>query len=358
MKITFQKSVAQNTTSQILVPIFAVLASLIFCAIFFVLTGKDPIEVYSAMFSGALGSEYGISETFVKMIPLALCGLGVAVAFRMHLWNIGAEGQFYMGACAATWVTLSFPTLPFFLMIPAMIIMGALAGGLWGLLAGWFKVKWQVDEIISTLMMNYIGILWVDFLVYGAWRDPEGKNFPLTAAFPAAAMLPTFGSLRVHYGIFFVFILALIFWVVFKKSKWGYETLVIGSNPIAAKYAGINIRSNVLLAMFISGALCGIAGMVEVSGVVGKLQPGISPGYGYTAIIVAWLARLHPLAIVGVAFLFAVIHVGGFMLQTMGMPSATATMLQGAMLFFVVGSDILTKYEIKFISSKEGEKNE
>ncbi|MDD4320596.1 MAG: ABC transporter permease [Acidaminococcaceae bacterium] len=358
MKIKVQKSLAPNLTSQILVPIFAVLASLFFCAIFFALTGKDPIEVYSAMFSGALGSEYGISETFVKMIPLALCGLGVAVAFRMHLWNIGAEGQFYMGACAATWVTLSFPTLPFFLMIPAMIIMGALAGGLWGLLAGWFKVKWQVDEIISTLMMNYIGILWVDFLVYGAWRDPEGKNFPLTAAFPAAAMLPTFGSLRVHYGIFFVFILALIFWVVFKKSKWGYETLVIGSNPIAAKYAGINIRSNVLLAMFISGALCGIAGMVEVSGVVGKLQPGISPGYGYTAIIVAWLARLHPLAIVGVAFLFAVIHVGGFMLQTMGMPSATATMLQGAMLFFVVGSDILTKYEIKFISSKEGEKNE
>jgi len=358
MKIKVQKSLAPNLTSQILVPIFAVLASLFFCAIFFYLTGKDPIEVYSAMFSGALGSEYGISETFVKMIPLALCGLGVAVAFRMHLWNIGAEGQFYMGACAATWVTLSFPTLPFFLMIPAMIIMGAIAGGLWGLLAGWFKVKWQVDEIISTLMMNYIGILWVDFLVYGAWRDPEGKNFPLTAAFPAAAMLPTFGSLRVHYGIFFVFILALIFWLVFKKSKWGYETLIIGSNPIAAKYAGINIRSNILLAMFISGALCGIAGMVEVSGVVGKLQPGISPGYGYTAIIVAWLARLHPLAIVGVAFLFAIIHVGGFMLQTMGMPSATATMLQGAMLFFVVGADILTKYEIKFISHKEGEENE
>lgn len=358
MKIKIQKSLAPSMTSQILVPVFAVIASLVFCAIFFILTGKDPMAVYSAMFSGALGSEYGISETFVKMIPLALCGLGIAVAFRMHLWNIGAEGQFYMGACAATWVTLSFPTLPFFLMIPAMIIMGALAGGLWGLLAGWFKVKWQVDEIISTLMMNYIGILWVDFLVYGAWRDPAGKNFPLTAAFPAAAMLPTFGSLRVHYGIFLVFILALILWFVFKKSKWGYETLVIGSNPIAARYAGINIGRNVLLAMFISGALCGIAGMVEVSGVVGKLQPGISPGYGYTAIIVAWLARLHPLAIVGVAFLFAIIHVGGFMLQTMGMPSATATMLQGAMLFFVVGADILTKYEIKFISNKESEKDE
>lgn len=358
MKITFQKSVAQNTASQILVPIFAILASLVFCAMFFALTGKDPIEVYSAMFSGALGSEYGISETFVKMIPLALCGLGVAVAFRMHLWNIGAEGQFYMGACAATWVTLSYPNLPFLFMIPAMIFMGAIAGGLWGLLAGWFKTKWQVDEIISTLMMNYIAILWVDFLVFGAWRDPNGKNFPLTAAFPAAAMLPTFGSLRVHYGIFFVIILATILWFIFKKSKWGYETLVIGSNPIAARYAGMNIRRNVLLAMFISGALCGVAGMVEVSGVVGKLQPGISPGYGYTAIIVAWLARLHPLAIVGVAFLFAIIHVGGFMLQTMGMPSATATMLQGAMLFFVVGADILTKYEIKFVKNKEGAQND
>ena len=353
MKIRLEKSLAQNKTSQIVVPVIAVFMALIFCGVFLAITGRDPFEVYRAMFAGALGSEYGISETIVKMIPLALCGLGIAVAFRMQIWNIGAEGQFYMGACWATWVPLTFPDLPFIVMIPFMIFMAALGGGLWGLLAGWFKTKWQVSETITTLMMNYIAILWVSYLVYGSWRDPKGLNFPLTAPFPDAALIPTFGALRVHYGIFAVLLLAVIFWLFFKGSKWGYETLVIGSNPVAARYAGIDIRKNVLLVMFISGAISGFAGMVEVSGIVGRLQPGISPGYGYTAISVAWLARLHPLAIVIVAFLFAIIHVGGFMIQTMGIPSAAATMLQGAILFFVVGSEILTQYEIKFSDKEE-----
>ena len=355
MNIRLEKSLAPNRNSQIVVPILAVLLALFFCAVFLALTGRDPFEVYGAMFAGALGSEHGISETIVKTIPLALCGLGIAVAFRMQIWNIGAEGQFYMGACAATWVPLTFPNLPFLVMIPFMIVMAALGGGFWGLLAGWFKTKWQVSETITTLMMNYIGILWVNYLVYGAWKDPQGLNFPLTAQFPDAAMLPSFGALRVHYGIFAVLILAFIFWHFFKSSKRGYETLVIGSNPTAARYAGIDIRRNVLLVMFISGAISGFAGMVEISGIVGRLQPGISPGYGYTAISVAWLARLHPIAIVVVAFLFAIIHVGGFMIQTMGIPSAVATMLQGAILFFVVGSEILTQYEIKFAAKEEGQ---
>ena len=142
MKIRLEKSLAPNRNSQIVVPILAVLLALFFCAVFLALTGRDPFEVYGAMFAGALGSEYGISETIVKTIPLALCGLGIAVAFRMQIWNIGAEGQFYMGACAATWVPLTFPNLPFLVMIPFMIVMAALGGGFWGLLAGWFKIKW------------------------------------------------------------------------------------------------------------------------------------------------------------------------------------------------------------------------
>lgn len=198
------------------------------------------------------------------------------------------------------------------IMLPGMLLLGAAAGGMWGLLAGWFKTKWLVSELITTLMMNYIAILWVNYLVYGAWRDPKGLNFPLTAAFSESALLPSFGDLRVHAGIIIVFVLAAVLTVVFRDSRWGYETLVIGSNPTAARYAGINIPRNVLLVMLLSGAVCGMGGMIEVSGIVGKLQPGISPGYGYTAIIVAWLARLHPAAIIVVAFLFAIIHVGGF----------------------------------------------
>ena len=181
-------------------------------------------------------------------------------------------------------------------------------------------------------------------------------------------MLGYVGSLRVEYpfllfglpvaGIIIVFVLAAVLTVVFRDSRWGYETLVIGSNPTAARYAGINIPRNVLLVMLLSGAVCGMGGMIEVSGIVGKLQPGISPGYGYTAIIVAWLARLHPAAIIVVAFLFAIIHVGGFMVQTLGIPSAVATMLQGAILFFVVGADIFTNYQLRLIKNEGGEESE
>lgn len=356
MKVVLEKRLEQSLKAQIGLPVLSALMALVFCGVFFALTGKDPLLVYESMFSGALGNDYGLSETFVKMIPMALCALGIAVAFRMQIWNIGAEGQFYMGACAATWVPLNFPDLPAAVMLPAMFILGALAGGLWGLVAGWFKTKWLVNELISTLMMNYIAILWVDYLVYGDWRDPNGLNFPLTAAFPDAAMLPSFGDLRVHAGIFVVFIAAAVFTVLFKSSRWGYETMVIGSNPAAARYAGMDIARNVLVAMFISGAVCGLAGMVEVSGIVGKLQHGISPGYGYTAIIIAWLARLNPPAIILVSFLFAVIHVGGFMLQTMGISAAAATMLQGAVLFFVVGTEIFTGYKLRIV--KGGAENE
>lgn len=243
-------------------------------------------------------------------------------------------------------------------MLPGMLLLGAADGGLWGLLAGWFKTKWLVSELITTLMMNYIAILWVNYLVYGAWRDPKGLNFPLTAAFSEAALLPAFGDLRVHAGIIIVFVLVAVLAVVFRDSRWGYETLVIGSNPTAARYAGINIPRNVLLVMLLSGAICGMGGMIEVSGIVGKLQPGISPGYGYTAIIVVWLARLHPAAIIVVAFLFAIIHVGGFMVQTLGIPSAVATMLQGAILFFVVGADIFTNYQLRLIKDEGGEEHE
>lgn len=188
MKLVMEKRLAPSPLMRSLVPVVAAFAALVFCGIFFAVTGRDPFEVYYAMFSGALGSEYGISETIVKMIPLAMCGLGIAIAFRMQIWNIGAEGQFYMGACAASWLPLTYPDLPSMIMLPGMLLLGAAAGGMWGLLAGWFKTKWLVSELITTLMMNYIAILWVNYLVYGAWRDPKGLNFPLTAG-PSASRL-------------------------------------------------------------------------------------------------------------------------------------------------------------------------
>ena len=275
-----------------------------------------------------------------------LCALGISVAFRMKLWNIGAEGQFYMGAFAASGLPLYLPELPAVIMLPGMLVLGCVAGGLWGLLPAILRAKWKVNEIIATLMFNYVAILWVDYLVYGPWKDPKGFNFPLSAKFPEAAALPTFGASRIHMGLLLALLIAVLFWVMFQKSRWGYEIRVIGESEPAARYAGINISRNIYLVMILSGAVCGLAGMTEISGITGRLQPNLSPGYGFTAIIVAWLSKLHPAAIVVVAVLFGALQVGGYFVQTMGVPASISAMLQGAVLFFVVGGEFLTQYKI------------
>ncbi len=355
MPIRFEKRLAPTPLMTVAVPVLSVILALLFCAVFLALTGRHPIELYAAMVSGALGSVYGLSETTVKAIPLMLCGLGIAVAFRMQLWNIGAEGQLYLGAFAATWLPLTFPELPAFIMLPAMVVLGAAAGALWALGPAYLRVKWRVNEIITTLMLNYVGILLVNYFVYGPWRDPKGFNFPLTAQFPPAAMLPTFGDSRIHVGLLLALALVVLFIVIFRNSRWGYEIKVIGASERAARYAGMDIKRNMFLVMALSGAICGLAGMTEVSGIVGRLQPNLSPGYGYTAIIVAWLARLNPIAIVLVAGMFGVLQVGGYIVQTFGVPASVAAMIQGAILFFVIGGEIFTNYRIVFPGRKGAE---
>ena len=352
MAVKLEKRLNPSAAMNVIVPLVSVLAAFVVGAIFLTLTDRDPLEVYTAMFKGALGSQYGLAETVVKAIPLMLCALGISAAFRMQLWNIGAEGQFYMGAFAASYLPLSHPQLPMWLMLPGMALLGCIGGGLWGLVPAVLRARWKVNEIITTLMLNYVAILWVDFLVYGPWKDPKGFNFPLTAKFTAAAALPNFGDSRIHVGLIIAVVLAAVFWVVFEKSRWGFEIKVIGASEQAARYAGMNIRRNIYWVMLLSGAVCGLAGMAEVSGIVGRLQPNLSPGYGYTAIIVAWLSKLHPAAILLVSILFGALQVGGFFVQTMGVPASVAAMLQGAVLFFVVGGEFLTQYRF-VISRKE-----
>ena len=352
MAVKLEKRLNPSAAMNVIVPLVSVLAAFVVGAIFLTLTDRDPLEVYTAMFKGALGSQYGLAETVVKAIPLMLCALGISAAFRMQLWNIGAEGQFYMGAFAASYLPLTYPQLPMWLMLPGMALLGCIGGGLWGLVPAVLRARWKVNEIITTLMLNYVAILWVDLLVYGPWKDPKGFNFPLTAKFTAAAALPNFGDSRIHVGLIIAVVLAAVFWVVFEKSRWGFEIKVIGASEQAARYAGMNIRRNIYWVMLLSGAVCGLAGMAEVSGIVGRLQPNLSPGYGYTAIIVAWLSKLNPAAILLVSILFGALQVGGFFVQTMGVPASVASMLQGAVLFFVVGGEFLTQYRF-VISRKE-----
>ena len=316
-------------------------------ALLFFLLGVPPFRALWLIFSGALGSWYGVGEVVVKTIPLALCGIAVALAFRMQVWNIGAEGQIYVGALAAAAVVRYCAVDSFPPMLLMMTAGAAFAGGLWGGAAGYLKARWNVNEIITTLMMNYIAIHLMDYFIYGPWRDPASLGFPMTAPFPPAARLPMFFDSRVHLGIILAFIALIIFRIVLRWTRWGFEIRVIGENPKAARYAGIPIMRNIILVLFLSGAIAGIAGMCEVAGLQGRLQHGFSPGYGYTAIIVAWLGRLNPWGIALVAFFMGTLLVGGETLQVlMRLPLASTQVMQGLILFSVLAMEFFRNYKV------------
>jgi simple sugar transport system permease protein len=277
-----------------------------------------------------------------------LTGVGIALAARMLLWNIGGDGQIYMGAIAASGVALFIPRLPAIVMIPTMMAAGFAGGALWMAVPALLRAFMGVNEIITTLMLNYIAISWNDYLVFGPWKDPRGFNEPTSAQFPSTAMLSTLWGSRVHIGIFFGLAAAVILYLVLKRTRWGYEVRVTGESQKAARYAGMNIKRNILLVMLISGGLAGLAGMAEVAGVLGRLQQGISPGYGYTAILVAVMAKLDPLAIVVVSLLFGGLLVGGYAVQTIGVPNAIVSTLQGAIIFFVLAGEFLARYRLNY----------
>ncbi|WP_151732864.1 ABC transporter permease ['Paenibacillus yunnanensis' Narsing Rao et al. 2020] len=328
-------------------PILSVILALLLCAIFIAANGMNPWTVYEKMFSGAFGSSYGFTETLVKAIPLLLCGLGIAVAYRISVWNIGAEGQLTVGAMAATAVTIYFPGLPSFWAITLMLIFGAAAGGLWGLMTAIPRTHFGVNELITSLMLNYVGLLALDYVVFGPWKDPQGFNFPGSPMFTAAQSLPVLGTTRLHLGLVFGLVAVLIYFLLIKFTRWGYELRLIGANPNAAQYAGIHIKRHIIIVMLISGGLAGIAGMAEVSGVTHKLMQGISPGYGYTAIIVAWLAKLNPLGLIITSVLFGGLIVGGYSVQTIGLPSSISELLQGAILFFLIAGEMIHRFRIR-----------
>lgn len=343
-----ERVAAPSPAASVLTPLVAIVLALVFAGLLILIAGENPLTVYRAMLDGALGDRNGLAETLVKTTPLLLAGLGVAVAFRMQLWNIGAEGQLYLGAIAAAGTALFLiPGAPAVVMVPAMIIAALIGGGAWGLIPGALRAFLGANEIITSLMLNYVAILFAEYLVHGPWRDPQAFGFPGTPTFPDAAWLPRWETTRVHLGLAFGLAAALLLWLLLRRTRWGYEIAVIGHNPRAARYAGLPTRRTILTVMAVSGSLAGLAGMSEVAGIGHQLQRNLSPGYGYTAIIVAWVGRLHPLGIVAVAFALAALLVGGDQIQmSMGLPAAVAPMLQGTILFFLLGGEALTRYRV------------
>jgi ABC-type uncharacterized transport system permease subunit len=332
----------------------AILVALVIGGILIALAGGDPFASYAHIAEASFGNIGVLSDTIVKATPILLTSLACAIAFRMKLWNIGAEGQFIMGAYGASAIVLT-PVLPAntspWIFIPVMILAGMLAGAVWGLIPGFLKARFNVNEIISSLMMNYIAVAWVNFWVFAVWTE---GGFQMTRQFPENAWLPKllnyaekipiFSGLTTHLGLLFGIVAAVVLWLIVYRSRWGYEIRLIGDNPQAAKYAGINITRNIVLVMMLSGALAGLGGMSEVTGVVHRLQTSpIAAGYGFTGIIVAWLSKLNPLVAILVSILFGALLLAGREIQPSGVPK----MIQGVILVCLIASDFLLRYQVR-----------
>ena len=330
------------------VTVFSALLALPIIAVIFWGFNVNPVQAYSVIFEGAFGDWYGFSETLTKAIPLILCSVGLSLAFQTGFYNIGAEGQLLIGAIFSTWVALNFGHLPSIIVLPGMLLAGFIGGGLWGLIPTYLRVRFETNEVITTLMMNYIASKTLDYLVYGPWRGKEEWGFPYTSKFNTNAWLATYGTTRIHYQtLIFAVLAGIALYLILNRTKVGFETRIVGKNPEAARYLGISYQRIFMIVMLISGGLAGIAGFGEVAGIQHRLRPGISPGYGFTAIIVAWLGRLHPLSTMLVAVLYGGLLVGGEMLQIrLGLPSATIQLFNGIFLLTILSGEFLLRNKI------------
>lgn len=340
-----------------LMRIIAVAVALVASAIIMAFMKYNPFLVYSKILKGSVGSAYALKSTVNKAIPLATLSLGTAAAFRMKFWNIGGEGQFYVGAIGATAVALSMPNLPAPLLLPLMFIAGAVLGGLYAMIPAVLKAKWDSSETLVTLMLNYVAQKFVSYLQYGPWKDPSVNGFPKIAKFSENASLPRlFGC---HIGWIIVLVLAVLLWILFRKTKLGYEIDVIGESRTTAKYAGIHVNKVMFIAVMISGGLCGVAGMMQASGIEHSLTDQLSGGLGFTAVITTWLAKLDPLVAVAVSFVFSMLIQGGMTLQiSMKIPAAMAQIIQGIIIFFVLGSEFFLRYRFVITSNKKNHTQE
>lgn len=317
-----------------------ILLALLLFAVILLISGKNPLTSYRDLFNATFGSAYGFSEVIVAMIPILLTALAVALPSRIGMINVGGEGQMFLGAIFATFGALAFKDLPGWILLPLMVVLGLVGGALWAFLPGFFKSIGLVNETITTLLMNSIAPKIAGLLVFGFWHSPLETN--MTPKFVDAARLPTFFGSRVHLGIVFGVVLLVAFWYFMAKTRWGLEMRSIGGNVQAARRNGIPVKPYMILVFCVSGAIAGLAGMVQVSGFYGLLIPNFSPGYGFMGFLISWLAGGDPLGILLMTFVVSVIVTGGNMLQiTIGLPYAVINLLLAFTLFVVLAKPAL-----------------
>lgn len=336
-----------KSTNQLLLAIGTVLLALIVGGVIISFSGNSPIEAYMTMFNGAFGSKQRFMEVLVKMIPLVIMALGTSVAFKAQLWNIGGDGQFIIGAVLAMAVSL-YSGLPAFLGVPLSIVAAMVGGGLYAGLAGWLKIRFNANEVITTLMLNYLAVHFLSYLVYGPMMDPRGSKMPQTSLVLESYRLPLFESgNRLHMGIFislFIVVVMIFFW----KSTIGFKIDLLGQGEKVTTYSGVNVKKMIIVTMVISGLLAGIAGWTEVYGVQYRLLEGITSGYGSIAVVIALMGGLSPIGILVSGFFFSALMVGGSTMQRMTeIPYSIVDIVQGLIIIFIIARTAVDFKEIK-----------
>ncbi len=330
-------------------PILAVLITVLIGMVLFSALGKDPVKGLLVFFYEPIKSPYALGELMVKATPLLLIALGLAVCFRSNVWNIGAEGQYVLGAIGAGGVAMLADKTTGPWIVPAILVAGTLAGMLWGGLVAWLRDRFNANEILVSLMLVYVAILLLGYMVAGPWKDPHGYNFPQSKTFDAVTQIPRLmkGS-RVSIGLILALVGAGALWVYLFRTRSGFAQQVGGLAPAAARYAGFSARRAVWIALLVSGATAGLAGALEVAGPLGQLTPYVPAGYGFAAIIVAFVGRLHPVGMVFSAILMSMFYIGGELAQSrLGLPKSLTGVFQGLLLFTLLACDTLIAYRIR-----------
>ncbi len=332
-------------------PLLALILTIITMLAIFAAMGAPPVRAVATFLLSPLETQSGLAALAIRAAPLIMIGTGLAFCYRANVWNIGGDGQFTIGALCGADIALRLPDAPFWWLYPLILAAGTAGGMAWAGLVALLKLRFNANEILTSLMLVYIAQLILVWLVTGPWKDPMGFGFPQSAMFGAGATTPQFGKSGIHLGCILAPLLALLAWWVMSRTVLGFQLRVIGQAPRAARFAGFSNARLTWIALLVSGALSGLAGMFEITGPIGQLTTTITPGYGFTAVIAAFLGRLHPVGVVFAGLLLALSYLGGDAAQiSLNIPNAVTGIFQGVLLFFLLGTDILILYRFRRVA--------